>query len=380
MIRSKRRLLVLAAPILLSLAAALFLAGCGGEEKAVPPDGRAPVTVPVMVVRSGAAGGDLILPGRVEAREEVTLSSRIAGRVTSLPLSGGAPFREGEVLVRFDAPEARAALAPAEAAWNAARTRLALARRQQARYESLYVSKVAALHELEVVRAERETAEAGEQGAGAAASERRAAVEIRAPFAGVVVRRRADQGAEVGPGAPLLDIRSRESGLVVAAVPEQESARAGGAVSIQVGDGPWREARLVRVDGMVDPLSRTRTARFRPRDSSGAALEAGAFARVRLGGAASPGAGTGSGAGTGASGGGSAGPGHEFAVPTKALVHRGSLAGVYVLREGRASLRWLRVGREAGETVTVLAGLDPGDTLALDPTGLEDGRRAEAAR
>ena len=371
---------MLAAPILLSLAAALFLAGCGGEEKAVPPDGRAPVTVPVMVVRSGAAGGDLILPGRVEAREEVTLSSRIAGRVTSLPLSGGAPFREGEVLVRFDAPEAREARAAAEAAWHAARTRLALARRQEARYESLYVSKVAALHELEVVRAERETAEAGEQGAGAAASERRAAVEIRAPFAGVVVRRRADQGAEVGPGAPLLDIRSRESGLVVAAVPEQESARAGGAVSIQVGDGPWREARLVRVDGMVDPLSRTRTARFRPRDSSGAALEAGAFARVRLGGAASPGAGTGSGAGTGASGGGSAGPGHEFAVPTKALVHRGSLAGVYVLREGRASLRWLRVGREAGETVTVLAGLDPGDTLALDPTGLEDGRRAEAAR
>lgn len=378
MIRSKRRLVVVAAPILLALAAAAFLAGCGGHEKAAPPDGRAPVTVPVMVVRSGAAGDDLILPGRVEAREEVTLSARIAGRVTSLPLSGGAPFRAGDVLVRFDAPEAREALAAAEAGWNAARTRLELGRRQEARYESLYASKVVALHELEVVRAERETAEAAERGAAAVASERRAAVEIRAPFAGVVVRRRADQGAEVGPGSPLLDIRSRESGLVVTAVPEQESERVRGPVSIQVAGGPWREATIVRADGMIDPLSRTRTARFRPREGGGAALEAGAFARVRLGGAAPRGAvatdGVKSAAGSGE------GAGRDFAVPASALVHRGSLAGVYVLRDGRASLRWLRVGRDAGGTVTVLAGLDPGDSVALDPTGLEDGRRAEAAK
>ncbi len=373
--RSTRRLIALAAPLLLALAAAAIVAGCGGGEKAEPADSRAPVTVRVTVVRAGATGDGLVLPGRVEAREEVTLSSRIAGRVTSLPLSGGAPFREGAVLVRFDAPEAREALAAAEAAWSAARARLSLARRQEARYDTLYASRVAALHELEVVRAERETAEAAERGAAAAASERRAAVEIRAPFAGVVVRRRADQGAEVGPGAPLLDIRSRESGLVAAAIPEREAERVRGPVSIQVGDGPWRPATLVRVDGMIDPLSRTRTARFRPRDGGGGALEAGAFARVRLGGAASRDATRGA-AGTSAAGGNAS----EFTIPAEAFVHRGSLAGVYVVRDGHVSLRWLRVGRQAGEGVTVLAGLDAGDSVALDPTGLEDGRRVEASR
>lgn len=372
---STRRLMALAAPPFLALAAAAIVAGCGGGDKAVPPDSSAPVTVPVMVVRAGAAGDDLLLPGRVEAREEVTLSSRIAGRVTSLPLSGGAPFREGAVLVRFDAPEAREALAAAEAAWNAARTRFGLARRQEARYDTLYASGVAALRELEVVRAERETAGAAERGAAAAASERRAAVEIRAPFAGVVVRRRADQGAEVGPGAPLLDIRSRGSGLVAVAIPEREAERVRGPVSIQIGDGPWRPATLVRVDGMIDPLSRTRMARFRPRDGGEAALEAGAFARVRLGGAASRDA-TRGGAGASAAAGGAS----DFTIPAGAFVHRGSLAGVYVVRDGRAALRWLRVGREAGESVTVLAGLDLGDSIALDPTGLEDGRRVEASK
>jgi multidrug efflux pump subunit AcrA (membrane-fusion protein) len=96
-------------------AACLFgvalLAGCGGGHGAAKPDDRAPVTVSVFVVgaRSGERG--IVLPGRVEAREEVTLASRLAGRVTALPVAGGAAFREGDVLVRFDAPEARASLA-----------------------------------------------------------------------------------------------------------------------------------------------------------------------------------------------------------------------------------------------------------------------------
>ena len=196
MIRTKRALLLLAAPILLAFAAAL-LAGCGGHRGTPAEDAGAPVTVPVLVVRAGTSSGELELPGRVEAREEVTLASRVSGRVTSLPVPDGGSFREGTTLARFDAPEAREGLAAAEASWSAARATLDLARRQEARFESLYAAKVAALHELEVVRADRERAEAAERGAAASAAERRAGVEIGAPFAGVVVRHRVDPGAEV---------------------------------------------------------------------------------------------------------------------------------------------------------------------------------------
>jgi RND family efflux transporter MFP subunit len=367
--RTRRALSPLAAPILpalLILLAAAVVAGCGGRTQETARDGRAPVTVPIAVVRAETGGGDLILPGRVEAREEVTLASRLAGRVTSLPVPDGASFRADDLLARFDAPEAREGLAAAEAAWSAAKTGLALARRQEARFESLYAAKVAALHELELVRAERERAEAAESAAGAAAAARRAAVEIRAPFAGVVIRHRVDPGAEVGPGAPLLDIRSSEPGYIVAAVPEQGSGALAGPASIQIGDGPWLAAKLVRADGMIDPVSRTRTARFRP--LAGGPLEAGAFARVRLGVAGPARAGKAPAAPT------------EWTLPAGALVTRGALNGAYVLRDGRASLRWLRLGRSVGGGVVVLAGLDPGDSVVLDPRGLEDGRRAEAAR
>jgi RND family efflux transporter MFP subunit len=361
-------------------AACLFgvalLAGCGGGHGAAKPDDRAPVTVSVFVVgaRSGERG--IVLPGRVEAREEVTLASRLAGRVTALPVAGGAAFREGDVLVRFDAPVARASLAAAEAAWNAAGTRLEIARRQESRFDSLYAMKVASLHELELVRSEAQAAAAQERAAAAARSERRAGVEILAPFTGVVVRRRVDPGAEVAPGMPLLDIRSRETGDIVVAVPEREEGRLqGGAFAIQIGDGPWRDARLARADGMVDPVSRTRTARFRPR--AGAAPEAGAFARVRLG---ENGTGIARAAGTSTAMDDLDRRGPDATIPVSAMVRRGALAGVYIVRDGRARLRWLRLGRQAGGDVPVLAGLDIGDSVVSAPDGLTDGRLVEAAK
>jgi hypothetical protein len=61
-------------------------------------------------------------------------------------------------------------------------------------------------------------------------------------------------------------------------------------------------------------------------------------------------------------------------------VRRGSLAGVFVVREGRAWLRWLRLGVDDGERAEVLSGLDPGDLVVVDPVGLVDGRAVEVPR
>ena len=63
-----------------------------------------------------------------------------------------------------------------------------------------------------------------------------------------------------------------------------------------------------------------------------------------------------------------------LSVPTRSLLRRGALTGVYVVRAGRAHLRWLRLGATDGERVAVLGGLDRRDEIAVDPTGLSDGR------
>lgn len=338
--------------------AALAAAGCGGHRAGhdAAPAGDA---VPVTVQRAGAtAEGALVLPARVTAREEVTLTARIAAQLTALPLREGDRFRRGQALATFDAPETRAALEGARAGLAAAVVARDLARLQESRMDSLYAARVAALRELEGAQAERRGAEAQWAQAKAQVDGMESATRLAAPFDGVVVRRHADPGATLGPGQPLLDIRSSDVGEIAAMVPESELPRLkDAAAEYQVGDGAWRAARLVRLDGMTDFATRSRTARLRP--AGGEALEAGAFARVRFTGAAGAAASPAAGA---------------LTVPEAALVTRGALTGVYVAEDGHARLRWLRVGRRGGGTVEVLAGLAPEDAVIVDPRGLSDGR------
>jgi RND family efflux transporter MFP subunit len=226
--------------------------------------------------------------------------------------------------------------------------------------DSLYANRVAALRELEGAQAERRSAEAGYAQARAQADQFRSGTAIAAPFDGVVVRRHADVGVTVGPGQPLLDIRSGGTGEITVSVPEAELPRLVRArAEVQVGDGPWGEATLERVDGMTDFSTRSRVARFRA--ASIATVEPGAFARVRLGAPHEAGKGARTAAGV-------------LTVPSRSLVRRGSLTGVFVAESGVARLHWLRIGRETGGAVEVLAGLAPGDDVIDDPAGLEDGR------
>jgi hypothetical protein len=54
-------------------------------------------------------------------------------------------------------------------------------------------------------------------------------------------------------------------------------------------------------------------------------------------------------------------------VPSSALVRRGELTAIYVVDDGRLSLRQLRLGREAGGQVEVISGLKAGESIAIDP-------------
>ena len=338
--------------------AALAAGGCGrGAHENASAGGGPAVSVTVLHPVTDV-GGALVLPARVTAREEITLTARLAARLTSLPLREGDRFRAGQVLAAFDAPETRSALDGAKAGLAAAVAARDLARKQEARMDSLHAQGVAALRELEGAQAERRAAEAAWAQARSQVDGLASGTELTAPFAGVVVRRHADPGVTVGPGQPLLDIRSGEVGEVAANVPESELSRlAGGSAEYQVADGPWRPARVSRVDGMTDWGTRSRVARLRP--AGGERLEPGAFARGRLAARAAAAA---------------PAPAASLSVPVGSLVRRGGLTGVFVAEDGVARLRWLRVGRESGGAIEVLAGLGAADAVIVDPAGLADGR------
>ena len=60
-------------------------------------------------------------------------------------------------------------------------------------------------------------------------------------------------------------------------------------------------------------------------------------------------------------------------VPAAAVFERGGLTGVFVVAEGKARLRWIAVGAPEGEAIEVRAGLEPGERVVLEPSGLVDG-------
>ena len=56
-----------------------------------------------------------------------------------------------------------------------------------------------------------------------------------------------------------------------------------------------------------------------------------------------------------------------LSVPSVALVQRGQLVGVYVVdQDGLAHMRLVKTGKEHGDRVEVLAGLQVGDEVVID--------------
>jgi hypothetical protein len=68
-------------------------------------------------------------------------------------------------------------------------------------------------------------------------------------------------------------------------------------------------------------------------------------------------------------------------VPATSVSRRGELTAVYVVKDGRALLRQLRLGSRDGEMIEVLSGLRPGDVVASDPEAAQQAlmRQREAA-
>jgi RND family efflux transporter MFP subunit len=336
------------------VALAVVAAGCArsGAPVSTPQATRAPLEVDA-VAPDSSASGELVLPGRVKALGETSVVARLSGRISAMLVREGERVRAGQPVARFDAPESRRALEAARRERVAARQSLETSARQSARFDSLVARGVASARERELVETQNRDAESRAAAAASTVESLEAALELRAPFAGVIVRRHVDVGADVTTGMPVYDVRSNDGVEIVSAVPESAlPAVRIGRWDVQGADGIWQPARLQQLDGMTDPETRSRRARLAT--VAPLAEEPGAFVRVRLRSSALADA-----------------PG--WSVPTSAIVSRGALRGAFVVANDRAELRWLRLGRADGDRVEVLAGLRPGDRVAREAHGLSDG-------
>ena len=133
--------------------------------------------------------------GVLRARDQATLSSELAGRITEMPFAEGQDFKKDDVLVRFDCSAYQAQQEAAQAAVRAANEQLK------------HNNQLAALNSVgrfEVAQAEAKLAQAQAEAKVYQVQTRRCTVV--APFSGRVVQRKVQPFESVSGGTPLLEI------------------------------------------------------------------------------------------------------------------------------------------------------------------------------
>lgn len=376
------------------------------------------VTVETLTLRPQPIANTLDLAGTIRPVDQATLSTRVTGRITQLPLEAGDRFHKGDVLARIDVMDMAAQTSQAQSA--VAQAQSAVAQRQaelsraQATLNQLESQKIEAQAALQLAKIDQSRmarlqtegavaqerldqanttlsqaqaklaqmnagirqARAAIQQSQAAIGQSRAAVNqaessvksasvsesygtIIAPFDGVVVQKLAYEGEMAAPGTALLKVENPDRLQLEIPVPEENLrfVRVGQPVQVQVDAvNQALNATIQQIVPAADPNSRSFLIKV-PLNNSGKVIS-GMFGRIAL----------------------SQGTQNGISIPTSALIQRGQLQGVFVVEtnaahQSTAVLRWVKTGKTHSGQVEITSGLMAGDRIITNNISqLSDGQ------
>lgn len=331
----------------------------GGVTAAAGAAGEATAQLATAAVQTAGAAQGRAFDGVVEAVRQTVVAAQVPGAVTALDVKVGDEVKAGQVLARIDARAAEQTAAASAAQVKSAQAMLDVARkdyeRQQQLFKKDYISQAALERAESQFKAAQAQAAALLSQAGAARTQSGFYV-VRAPYAGVVAEVPIAVGDMAMPGRALLTIYEAGALRVTVAVAQSALVSSGSSGELKgakvefpalPADRRWFAAPAAQVLPTVDAATHSVSLRIPlPADMQGVAP--GSFARVWLPGAADASA--------------------QLAIPASAVVRRAEMTGVYVVdAKGMPQLRQVRLGRAAGDTVEVLAGVSAGERVALDP-------------
>ena len=381
-----------AALVILSIAAGLPACGEKGTQgtavsRPVVQDVEVAVVLPVPRETMAEA------PGTVRARTTAAVAPQVMGRLTGVMVSEGSAVAAGALLATIDDTTVRAQLSSAEGAVaeaeaageeiegaiSQAEAAKSLAEKTLERYRKLLDGKVVTQQEFDEVEMRRTVAVkeleralqkraqvrakvAQARSQADAAKAMLAWTRVIAPFAGVIVEKRADAGSMAVPGVPLFLLEDPRRHYIEASVSEtylpflKKGTPVWGILDADPAS-PFTVA-VTEIVPAIDPASRTFTVKA---DLPAGVSRSGQSGKVRF----------------------AAGKGTVLAVPKRAITRAGGSDGVFTVGavDNVARLSMITLGAEFDDRVEVLSGIEDGARIALSPIDkLSDGARVEVRR
>lgn len=296
----------------------------------------------------------------VEAIKTTQIAAETQGSITALPVKVGDSVKAGQVLARIDSRVARQQVTGSQAQAAAANAQLFAARqtyeRKQRLYEKHYISQAA----LEQASAEYKTAQAqthAQQAEISIANVQAGLHTVVAPYSGIISAVFAEVGDMALPGKPLLTLYDPQKMRVTASVPESQITQLdrAGELRLEI-SGHTLSAVVLSVQSMIilptaDAISHQIQVRITLPQNLTEGLtkpSPGTFARLSV-----PITGKRDTA--------------QLQVPSAAVMRRGELSVLYVVINGSAQLRQVRLGQTRGDFIEIVSGVEAGEQVALNP-------------
>ena len=314
-------------------------------------------TVAVIRPKLGDPRTEIVLPGNMQAFTDSPIYARTNGYLKAWYHDIGSRVKQGELLAVIESPEVDQQLDQARADLNTAQANLALARITADRYQNLLKSGSVAKQDVDNAVGDYQAKKATVDSAEANVKrlqELQSFEKVYAPFDGVITARNTDVGHLInsGAGSPATELfhMSAISKLrVFVNVPQQYSASThpGLPATITLPEFPGRtfKGTLVRTSDSIDAASRTLLAEVDV-DNPTRELLPGAYAEVHL---QLPNA------------------TRALILPVSALIFRSQGMQAGVVENGKAVLKDITIGRDFGNDVEVVAGLNPNEPVIVNP-------------
>jgi RND family efflux transporter MFP subunit len=329
--------------------------GVSTERAAVP-------TVSVVQPSSGGLSQEIVLPGNTQAFNDTPIYARTNGYLKRWYVDIGAHVKQGQLLAEIDTPEVDQQLEQARADLKNAQANEQLAQITAARWQNLLKTNSVSKQETDQAVSDLSARQASVDSMTANVhrlEQLQSFEKVYAPFAGVITARNTDIGALINAGAggvpqELFHMAAVNRLRVYVAVPEvdAQAAQTGAKATLTLDEFPGEtfQGTIVRDSDSIDFASRTLNVEVDVENARDR-IKTGAYAFVHLKLPQSTNASV-----------------QSLTVPANTLLFRSEGLRVGVVRNGRAELVPITIGRDFGATVEVVAGLRPTDQVIVNPS------------